>query len=65
MIACVGQQSVGGHRAPNEFIDHSLPHFPKCDRTPTAKGFAAISSKQLGMTQQRGLPEYWKLWMQY
>lgn len=34
MIACVGQQSVGGKRAPNGFIDRTLPHFPRHDRTP-------------------------------
>jgi DNA-directed RNA polymerase III subunit RPC1 len=34
MIACVGQQSVGGHRAPNGFIDRTLPHFPRNDKSP-------------------------------
>ncbi|KAI8573806.1 hypothetical protein RHMOL_Rhmol01G0304200 [Rhododendron molle] len=34
MIACVGQQSVGGRRAPNGFIDRSLPHFPRKSKTP-------------------------------
>lgn len=34
MIACVGQQSVGGRRAPNGFIDRSLPHFPRNSKTP-------------------------------
>ncbi|CAB4282588.1 unnamed protein product [Prunus armeniaca] len=34
MIACVGQQSVGGRRAPNGFIDRSLPHFPRKAKTP-------------------------------
>lgn len=34
MIACVGQQSVGGQRAPNGFIDRSLPHFPRKSKTP-------------------------------
>lgn len=43
MIACVGQQSVGGRRAPNGFIDRSLPHFPKNSKTPAAKGFVANS----------------------
>lgn len=43
MIACVGQQSVGGKRAPNGFIDRSLPHFPRHDKTPQAKGFVANS----------------------
>nr|XP_043612911.1 DNA-directed RNA polymerase III subunit 1-like [Erigeron canadensis] len=43
MIACVGQQSVGGQRAPNGFIDRSLPHFPRKSKTPAAKGFVANS----------------------
>ncbi|KAG8633988.1 DNA-directed RNA polymerase III subunit 1 isoform X3 [Manihot esculenta] len=43
MIACVGQQSVGGRRAPDGFIDRSLPHFPIKSKTPGAKGFVANS----------------------
>ncbi|KAI3773601.1 hypothetical protein L1987_48131 [Smallanthus sonchifolius] len=43
MIACVGQQSVGGQRAPNGFMDRSLPHFPRKSKTPAAKGFVANS----------------------
>ncbi|KAF8010667.1 hypothetical protein BT93_J1346 [Corymbia citriodora subsp. variegata] len=43
MIVCVGQQSVGGRRAPNGFIDRSLPHFPRQSKTPAAKGFVANS----------------------
>ncbi|MFS7953564.1 putative DNA-directed RNA polymerase [Helianthus anomalus] len=43
MIACVGQQSVGGQRAPNGFMDRSLPHFPRQSKTPAAKGFVANS----------------------
>ncbi|KAK3012473.1 hypothetical protein RJ639_007984 [Escallonia herrerae] len=34
MIACVGQQAVGGLRAPDGFIDRSLPHFPRKSKTP-------------------------------
>jgi len=34
MVACVGQQSVGGRRAPNGFLDRSLPHFPLNAKTP-------------------------------
>jgi hypothetical protein len=39
MVACVGQQAVGGKRAPNGFKGRSLPHFPrgdKCARRPGA-----------------------------
>lgn len=34
MVACVGQQSVGGRRAPNGFIDRSLPHFHRKSKEP-------------------------------
>lgn len=34
MIACVGQQSVGGHRAPNGFVDRTLPHFERGAKDP-------------------------------
>ncbi|CAM8879158.1 unnamed protein product [Rhodiola kirilowii] len=43
MIACVGQQAVGGRRAPNGFIDRSLPHFRRNENIPAAKGFVANS----------------------
>ncbi|KAJ1431546.1 RNA polymerase, alpha subunit [Sesbania bispinosa] len=43
MVACVGQQSVGGCRAANGFIDRSLPHFHKKAKTPADKGFVANS----------------------
>ncbi|CAN1772644.1 DNA-directed RNA polymerase III subunit 1 [Linum perenne] len=43
MVACVGQQSVGGRRAPDGFINRSLPHFPRMSKTPAAKGFVANS----------------------
>jgi DNA-directed RNA polymerase III subunit RPC1 len=32
MVACVGQQSVGGHRCPDGFKHRSLPHFPPHDK---------------------------------
>lgn len=43
MVACVGQQIVGGRRAPNGFIDRSLPHFPRKSKVPAAKGFVSNS----------------------
>lgn len=42
MVACVGQQSVGGRRAPNGFVDRSLPHFPKKSKIPQV--FSLFSS---------------------
>ncbi|KDD75278.1 domain 1 of RNA polymerase Rpb1, partial [Helicosporidium sp. ATCC 50920] len=43
MVACVGQQSVGGRRVPDGFAQRSLPHFARGDRAPAAKGFVANS----------------------
>ncbi|XP_051126697.1 DNA-directed RNA polymerase III subunit 1 isoform X2 [Andrographis paniculata] len=43
MIACVGQQSVGGRRAPNGFVDRTLPHFGRGAKDPDAKGFVQNS----------------------
>ena len=39
MVACVGQQSVSGKRAPNGFKDRSLPHFPHGDKCAPAPHF--------------------------
>ncbi|KAL9232875.1 hypothetical protein vseg_007938 [Gypsophila vaccaria] len=43
MVVCVGQQAVGGRRAPDGFIDRSLPHFRRKSKTPEAKGFVENS----------------------
>lgn len=44
MAGCVGQQIVAGQRIPDGFPDgRSLPHFPKHDRSPAAKGFVQNS----------------------
>lgn len=45
MVACVGQQSVGGKRAPDGFFGRALPHFGLGleSRTPAAKGFVSNS----------------------
>lgn len=37
MIACVGQQTVGGTRLPNGFEERCLPYFPRSSRSPAAK----------------------------
>lgn len=34
MVACVGQQSVGGKRCFNGFKERTLPHYPRGDKTP-------------------------------
>ncbi|KAG5182619.1 RNA polymerase III, largest subunit [Tribonema minus] len=43
MIACVGQQSVGGKRIENGFVKRTLPHFVTSSLYPAAKGFVANS----------------------
>ena len=43
MVACVGQQAVGGSRPPDGFAGRSLPHFRRGEKTPEAKGFVANS----------------------
>ncbi|KAG8374810.1 hypothetical protein BUALT_Bualt10G0034300 [Buddleja alternifolia] len=43
MVACVGQQSVGGLRAPNGFVNRTLPHFGRGAKDPDAKGFVQNS----------------------
>jgi hypothetical protein len=37
MVACVGQQSVGGKRCFNGFRERTLPHFPRGDKTPAGE----------------------------
>jgi len=43
MIGCVGQQTVSGKRAPNGFVNRSLPHFEEFSKYPASKGFVAHS----------------------
>ena len=43
MVACVGQQAVGGARPPDGFHGRSLPHFRRGEKRPAAKGFVANS----------------------
>jgi DNA-directed RNA polymerase III subunit RPC1 len=43
MVACVGQQIVGGSRIANGFVNRTLPHFEVDARGPQAKGFVANS----------------------
>mmetsp|Transcript_69874 Transcript_69874/g.103934 ORF Transcript_69874/g.103934 Transcript_69874/m.103934 type:complete len:188 (+) Transcript_69874:1693-2256(+) len=43
MMACVGQQNVGGKRIMEGFVDRTLPHFEYHSLTPPAKGFVANS----------------------
>jgi DNA-directed RNA polymerase III subunit RPC1 len=43
MIACVGQQTVSGHRIPDGFENRTLPHFKKGDKAPASKGFVGNS----------------------
>lgn len=43
MVACVGQQTVSGKRAPDGFVQRALPHFARLSREPAAKGFVSNS----------------------
>jgi len=43
MMACVGQQAVGGMRIEDGFVNRTLPHFAYHSLTPPAKGFVANS----------------------
>jgi len=43
MIACLGQQSVGGSRIQDGFVSRTLPHFPVGALYPAAKGFVENS----------------------
>jgi len=43
MMACVGQQAVGGDRIQDGFVHRTLPHFEYHSLTPSAKGFVANS----------------------
>lgn len=43
MMACVGQQNVGGQRIKDGFVNRTLPHFAKGSREPKARGFVANS----------------------
>eukprot|EP00520_Triparma_pacifica_P017062 CAMPEP_0118658354 /NCGR_PEP_ID=MMETSP0785-20121206/14522_1 /TAXON_ID=91992 /ORGANISM="Bolidomonas pacifica, Strain CCMP 1866" /LENGTH=1501 /DNA_ID=CAMNT_0006551363 /DNA_START=203 /DNA_END=4704 /DNA_ORIENTATION=- len=43
MIACVGQQAVGGLRIQNGFVNRTLPHFTEHCLDADAKGFVANS----------------------
>jgi DNA-directed RNA polymerase II subunit RPB1 len=43
MICCLGQQNVDGQRIPYGFESRTLPHFPKFDDSPAARGFVESS----------------------
>ncbi|EJK66806.1 hypothetical protein THAOC_12234 [Thalassiosira oceanica] len=43
MMACVGQQAVGGQRIQDGFVNRTLPHFAYHSLTAPAKGFVANS----------------------
>uniref|UniRef100_A0A7S0YI02 DNA-directed RNA polymerase subunit n=1 Tax=Polytomella parva TaxID=51329 RepID=A0A7S0YI02_9CHLO len=51
MMGCVGQQNVEGKRIPYGFDQRTLPHFPKGERGPEARGFVENSYLR-GLTPQ-------------
>jgi DNA-directed RNA polymerase III subunit RPC1 len=47
MIACLGQQSVGGQRIQDGFVGRTLPHFPVGALYPAAKGTTQVPIRRL------------------
>lgn len=43
MISCLGQQNVDGKRIPYGYEGRTLPHYPKYDDSPIARGFVENS----------------------
>lgn len=43
MMACLGQQTVGGARIQDGFVNRTLPHFPVGALSPEGKGFVSNS----------------------
>lgn len=43
IMACVGQQNIGGQRIGYGYIDRTLPHFEKNDNTADSRGFVKHS----------------------
>jgi DNA-directed RNA polymerase II subunit RPB1 len=43
MVSCLGQQNVDGKRIPYGYEDRTLPHFPRYDDSPAARGFVKSS----------------------
>jgi DNA-directed RNA polymerase II subunit RPB1 len=43
MVSCLGQQNVDGKRIPYGYDDRTLPHFPRFDDSPAARGFVRSS----------------------
>jgi DNA-directed RNA polymerase II subunit RPB1 len=43
MVSCLGQQNVDGKRIPYGYDDRTLPHFPRYDDSPEARGFVRSS----------------------
>lgn len=51
MISCLGQQNVDGKRIPYGLEARTLPHYPKYDDSPSARGFVETSFVQ-GLSPQ-------------
>ena len=43
MVSCLGQQNVDGKRIPYGYEDRTLPHYPRYDDSPAARGFVRSS----------------------
>lgn len=49
MIACVGQQAIGGKRVPNGFEDRALPHYERWVCRTDWKGFFGVGLRGMFM----------------
>ena len=56
MIACVGQQSVGGKRMPNGFVHRALPHFPRHSLEPAGVHLPQVASPAGCISRRLHLP---------
>jgi DNA-directed RNA polymerase beta' subunit len=55
MIACVGQQSVGGKRMPNGFVHRALPHFPRHSLEPAGVHLPQVASLRVHLPRMTSL----------
>ena len=55
MIACVGQQSVGGKRMPNGFVHRALPHFPRHSLEPAGVHLPQVVSLRVHLPRMTSL----------
>lgn len=57
MIACVGQQSVSGHRVPTDFSHRALPYFEKKCTKPIYEDLTCLTDVSLALQLGCWTPE--------